>query len=186
MEKLCNQFLLKSKISEAAPSQECSNIFSDDSDSDDSIQEKHRILYRQQSGVNHRTRPRQRSIKKMMHTIEILMPDKEGGSKKSVEILSPLKKFALNLKSSDSLGDIDHKKRNRRRHTGTREKASNLFLRNTMMSVDEPEKVVFLHEEDSPDEEKRNESILKNHFIFFCFRRTKGKSETPLLVLTSN
>lgn len=44
-----------------------------------------------------------------------------------------------------------------------------------MMSVDEPEKVMFLPQKDTPNEEKKINSILKNHFIFFCFRREKGK-----------
>lgn len=121
---------------------------------------------------------KKRPQKKHFHTIEILMPSEDAEEKDSFTFISPYKKSKSILKSTESFESEKLGRGYRRRHNAVREQIPDFFKSNTYMPMNEElEKVMFIPEEHTPDETQHISSILKNHFIFFCLRKMKGKPQ---------
>lgn len=130
------------------------------------------------------TRKRRSQKMRKNHTIEIILTDSPSPSpksKKSVnmtespknEISSP---FEIKLKTADNLAfELTQKKRMQRNVNEKRHRAEYLFERHTMLSVDEPEQITFVNEQDQPDEVNEIIEILENHFIFFFSKKVNCK-----------
>ena len=134
-------------------------------------------------GLGHR-----RTKSRMNHTIEVKIrsPSSERPKEFDMEPPSP---FEIKLKTVDLMmtqnePPVPKKREKRRRSIEVTMRANQVFMRNTMLSVDEPETFLFVANEERVEEDEFISEVLKNHFIFFFFKKQRGNQPINYIDLT--